>query len=59
MEGTQYSICIFTTLALLFLIFFSNSIKKNSKKHIIAAMFIMSAAFIHALTIMLMTYSRI
>ena len=54
-HAINYSIFIFTLLALLISSIFSKQISKSTKKHFIASLFILVAAFIHAFVIFMTT----
>lgn len=49
----QYSIVAFVILSLLISIFSAETLQKSRKKHMIAACFVLGAAFVHAFMILL------
>ena len=50
-QFVQYSLFIFITIAVILSAVFKEEIKKHEKKHIVAAMFMALAIFIHAVVI--------
>ena len=60
MEDTlQISILIFVFISTLVCIFNRNSIKNSKKKHLVAAMFFVGAALIHAFVIVFSLYFKL
>lgn len=52
-NATQYAVVSFTILALVISIFYAENLQKSKKKHMIAGSFILLAAFMYALMIVL------
>lgn len=52
-SAIQYSVVAFVVISLIISIFYADSLQKSKKKHMLAGCFVLGAAFIHLLMIIL------